>query len=755
MLHIKSMSRWLIVSLTTGMAAVLACGPFFPEDALDKPSGILQPPVFHFQSELNRLPLPEKISSHAVGSPAYTLDLEMAEVTEMMTPLMPDAAAREAWLARYLTLRRAMIYCGDDSAQKMRQADSDAAVKWDKIRQDLREIIAPLPEDVRLYLEGAAAWIDARDAVAENPAQKARECWQRLLALPPEQRLWRSTWAAWMLFRTSAHAEQGRWLSETRKLRMAGFKDVLHLGIEAAYILGRASSDYTERAEVSVVEWKRMAMLRAMLGLNDAVDKLRNDRWEHNEWSEELAKEVIADPFLCRVQILNLVEMAEQAMGWQSGIRASDGGILAADLEPWLASMESAGIKDQQGAVLLGWMFYNAAKFDQARRWLALSPADDVNALSLRGKLAAMRGERRQAEQHLTRLAKLLPDSTDEIRVNLERNGRYGDGPLTTRNYHQIRRHHFLADCGVAQVARNDFAGALQTFLRSDYWIDAAYIAERLLSVEELLTLSRAGKLPLLEKPPQPQPPGDAAAEEGFYPSLHWNLPAGMKPFTYLVARRLIREGYYKDAARLLPDDLAKAAERYAEATRRGKNTRLSKEQRAEALWTAAQIERRLGMELFGFETAPDYSFCGGAFELENFASLRAQKAWSPWWEDAVSGEQTVSLRPVLPATADELWRARHYAPRVEKRFHYRYTAAELAWKAAGLMPNDSEQTARVLGIAGSWLKVRDPKAADRFYKALVRRNPSVPLAQEASEKRWFPNIEWRFDVVPVQVSVR
>lgn len=752
MLHSKSMSRWVIVSLTSGMAAVLACGPFFPEDALDKPSGILQPPVFHFRSELNRLPLPEKISSHPVGTPAYTLDLEMVEMAEIVLPLMPDTAARDSWLERYRSLRRAMIGSGDASKQQMVPSDKAATLPWSKARQDLTDIIAPLPQDLRLYLEGAAAWLDGREAAAENPAQKARESWQQLLALPADQRPWRSTWAAWMLFRTAPHDEQGRWLSETRKLRTAGFKDALHLGIEAAYILGRSNSDYAERAEVSAAEWKRMAMLRAILGLNDSADKLRYDRHRHTAWTEDLARDVVADPFLRSVQMLNIIEKAQDQLGWQHGHHGKDS--LSDDLAPWLTSLEQAGITNQQEAVLLAWMYYNAAKFDQARRWLALAPADNVNALSLRGKLAAMRGHRREAEQHLTHLASLLPDSTDESRVRREAGLLDGAGSLTPRNYDQIRRHHFLADCGVAQVARNDFAGALRTFLRSDYWNDSAYIAERLLSVEELLSLSRAGKLPPLQKPPTPPPARDAVADEEYYPSLHWNLPSGMSHFTYLVSRRLIREGHYKDAARLLPEALAKATDRFAEAMRRGRNSRLSREQRAEALWTAAQIERKLGMELFGFETAPDHSFCGGEFELENFARLRAQDLWTPWWE-SLDGDQVLRLRPVLPATPDELWRARHYAPRVEKRFHYRYVAAELAWKAAALMPDDSEETARVLGIAGGWLKSRDPKAADRFYQALVRRNPSVPLAQKAAKKRWFPNIEWNFDPVPVQVSVR
>ena len=62
-------------------------------------------------------------------------------------------------------------------------------------------------------------------------------------------------------------------------------------------------------------------------------------------------------------------------------------------------------------------------------------------------------------------------------------------------------------------------------------------------------------------------------------------------------------------------------------------------------------------------------------------------------------------------------------------------------------MPDDQEETAHVLVTAGNWLKNRDNKSADRFYKALVNRNPSVPLAQEADQKRWLPEMDWRFDL--------
>jgi hypothetical protein len=58
------------------------------------------------------------------------------------------------------------------------------------------------------------------------------------------------------------------------------------------------------------------------------------------------------------------------------------------------------------------------------------------------------------------------------------------------------------------------------------------------------------------------------------------------------------------------------------------------------------------------------------------------------------------------------------------------------------LMPDNSQETARVLCIAGSWMKGRDPNEADRFYKELVIRCPKTKLGQEADKLRWFPKID-------------
>jgi hypothetical protein len=53
--------------------------------------------------------------------------------------------------------------------------------------------------------------------------------------------------------------------------------------------------------------------------------------------------------------------------------------------------------------------------------------------------------------------------------------------------------------------------------------------------------------------------------------------------------------------------------------------------------------------------------------------------------------------------------------------------------------PTGLGDRSRVLCEAGGWLQNRDPRAADRFYKALVRRCGRTPLGALADRLRWFP----------------
>lgn len=117
-------------------------------------------------------------------------------------------------------------------------------------------------------------------------------------------------------------------------------------------------------------------------------------------------------------------------------------------------------------------------------------------------------------------------------------------------------------------------------------------------------------------------------------------------------------------------------------------------------------------------------------------SAVSAEKLPTP----AVAGEgQSGGQEKLTASSADEHGRAGRSAIAPSRRWHYRYVAAELTWSAAELLPNETDETARVLGEAGSWLKARDLKNAERFYKALVRRRGTTDLGREAGRLHWFP----------------
>src|SRR5207249_3331623 len=98
---------------------------------------------------------------------------------------------------------------------------------------------------------------------------------------------------------------------------------------------------------------------------------------------------------------------------------------------------------------------------------------------------------------------------------------------------------------------------------------------------------------------------------------------------------------------------------------------------------------RRKGLELVGTELEPDWQIHAGDFE----------------GAVTVANRMSLQVSNVLATTTEEIERASRHTADPETRFHYRYRAAALAWEAAKLMPNNSDETARVLCVGGSWIK--------------------------------------------------
>ena len=163
---------------------------------------------------------------------------------------------------------------------------------------------------------------------------------------------------------------------------------------------------------------------------------------------------------------------------------------------------------------------------------------------------------------------------------------------------------------------------------------------------------------------------------------------------------------------------------------------KLPNAQRASSIFEAAKIARKDGMDLFGTELEPDWHIYGGTY-AEGLA--------------VESRTKNIPDAKYLVPTGDERRRAEMHEPEVNERFHYRFTAAILAWEAAKLLPNNSEETARILCTGGSWLKHQDIKTADLFYKALVRRCRKTAIGAEADRLRWFPDLDENGNLKPAE----
>lgn len=715
---------WGVLFLGGVFSVGRACGPFFPETILDSPRATLRQPFVSFETEV-RSAAPPAEPGPAVARPeeipvdryAYyrsrVAEMVGPEVKEMEAVLAKEPEEqRNETVAEYRALREAMLaqyyFTEEDDRRGLDLSTTGAALL---ARAEQGRWPAGLPKDVVLYLQGAMAYHHGEKA-------KAVETWERLLALPAAERQNRSVAAAWMIamtMRDTAGFEAALpWYEKCVQLSTEGYRDCLGLGLASLGWEARYYLDKGDRRKAAVLYYHQ-----AMGGDAMAWVSLRQSLPDIYKMSDEELTEWAKVPFLRGVMTADVLrgyfDYAEPAR--EAEVDAAT---------RWLAAIERAEAGEVQEAGRLAELAYSSGHFDLAKRWVRLAAKDDARALWVRGKIALMEGDTAAAERNLLAAQAGFPreQATYADRISL----RDGFGLMPTEETEAYRTSQFYGDLGLTLLARDRYAEALDALDRGGFFSDAAYVAERVLSPQELLAYVR-------KKYPEPVPASNA--DEGYDVRPDPNL------MRYLLARRLGRMRSFQLARSFYPAEMQPVFDRYAELMRKSGPDQ-PKAARAQALWEAAQIHRAAGMELFGTEDAPDFKyydggFGGGVAVWDRVGVVFGER--SPDWRGPIDPKSFVPL-----ATAGERERVLQSRMAHEERFQYRYVAADMGWQAAQLMPNKSEETARVLGIAGCWLENEDPKAADRFYKAMIWRNWSTPLAREADKKRWFPEIAWEYD---------
>jgi hypothetical protein len=682
------------------VASAVACGPEFPNCyLLHSEAQLLAAPVASFAAEIARLPkeLPVTLAGlRYVATPAdEAVARDVAGVRLALAEGKLAAGERERIFGGYAEARRRLTELASEGAAPL-------PGRAPKTLPEVRiELPTGLPREFALYFEGSVAW-------HRGDLFGASASWSELMGLPETHRRHRSVWGAFMIGRawlanagalansdvsnerkTAAEsaAEATKSFKLVRALVARGFPDPL--GLAAASIGWEARAALDARDHATVIE---LYLAHHAVGDPTAVESLRVAAREFLKDYDPKWTEAAKRPVVRRVLTAYFTS--------RSGSRAYDSRNQA-DFDElarrWAETLALAGVRDEAQADRLAWMAYQAGLFPLAERWLAVASEKSTVTQWVRAKLALRRGDLAGGEKCLRDA--LAVEGLDRPHAQL-----------------------LAAELGRVCLARDNFAGAVAAALAGNHWQDAAFVAEHVMSTAELRAFVD-GRPPVVAnttvgaKTPEKNQDEDSDRWAWWPEDLSGRLRG-------LLARRLVREGKVDDAEAYFPTELRTAFRGYVADVRTGFDGARPAEVRAAAFWRAARCAREKGDVILGTELQPDWGI------------------WSGNFTDGVTIQDRAVRLPLegglFAPTTFELERLS--ARRVpEKRFHYRYRAADLAWWAAALLPNDSDETARILVEAGGWLKARDPIRAQQFYQALVIRCGNTPLGRAAAAKRWFP----------------
>ncbi len=718
-IHARRPSGWWRVALglgllSGGLLTSRACISIFTSDLLgDGDSRLLAAPDANFRSELEAMQLPPGkftyLSPPDLDYAGQKLEAEIADLTAALRKAkVPDADAVLTVVAYRKQREQFNHYAHRTKAWRERQDTDDYDFRPSITLTNVPELpefsaIPGLPAEFADYFAGALAW-----QLLTPDTNTARQAWERVLERPATERKFKSTWAAYMLGKSWEVEDPEQAVSfyrQTRELARRGFSDrtglaVASLGREAlvelrrhhyAAALGLYLDQYAS-GDDSSVESLRIA---AKAAINDPETDLI-----------ELAKR----PRLRAVMTAYLISSTQI---WYDPVPTPE---VVAAAGRWLKAIEAVRITEVNDAERLALAAYQCGAYEIAAGWAKRARTSIVGQW-LQAKLLLREGQVAAAAKILSRLAhQLSPYSTSETKHtdlldSLTLQARSGRAQLH-------------GDWGTLALSRGDYKEALDALLRSGFWEDAAYVAERVLTTDELKNYVDqnwpAGALINTNAAMT-----EASEASGYF--YETNPQLNPKKLRHLLARRLTRESRGREAAPYFPVAWQNPLQVFLTALDGAANSTAPAPVRAQHFYTAAWLARTNGIELLGTELAPDWFINDGQFD----SGLT--------WQVRATNNLVASINI---ASEDELNRAAQHRADPDKRFHYRYQAALLAWEAAKLLPDNTDETARILCTAGSWLKNRDPDTADLFYKALVRRCRKTAIGAQADAMRWFPVLD-------------
>jgi hypothetical protein len=506
-----------------------------------------------------------------------------------------------------------------------------------------------------------------RRLLAPTPSiRRAIERFEAVLALPDAERQPRATWAAYSLAEIyfkydlpDRIRKADQLYRDVQRLARNGFPDPLKL---ASASLGQ----------------------RAYLKLEQHLPGPAIDLYLRQGSSDSLkfvAEMLLGEPATLKTRIKDAnVRKVMLAYAFAYGYPAPYTGKWPDWMDELIRSAAHARhpVEDADRLAVLS---YQAGKYDTAK--LLAERAETPLAYWVRARLARREGNKALAAEYH---AKSLEAPTTTL----------GAVPRDVQNRLAVEK-------AASDLDHGRFESAFKVLYQSgpNQWIDTAYVAERILTIPELRSFVDSVPGPAVRR----KSGRDASLNLSGQRST--GAPDGTLPLEQntqihaLLARRLMRAGYFQAAewhfaasgqAGNLPH-----ARKYALAVQQAR-TGSNPIRRAEAEFHAGEVSRRHGIDILGYELAPDFHYASG-----NYGSNYVL-------DSASVSDPSATAYGKKQMSALEIGRFNRTVPRIDKRFHYRYRAVNHAVSAANLLPRRSQAYRALLCHAAAWAPDGDLK---------------------------------------------
>jgi hypothetical protein len=651
----------LCLSLSLPLGSALACGPDFPMRLLDnRGQSLAELPEGNFNLEISRL-------GHAIAG--------LKNVTAATN--IPGDGYGDA--PDYTHQR-------DTAEQAGLTPEQQALVKQLRSLTDAHQVEeqgANLPPEHRLYLAGAVAFNAGDHGLAADYFQK-------VLALPAEQRPLRSTWAAYSLGRalfamsseagstSDLLAQSRKAFEQTRQLSIDGFNDPLELGV--------ASLGEEARVARTAGDWDNAIQLYATQNLHGSAvgyTSLKLLMADLAAMPDEQLAGLLKGKTVQQLVTASLISR----LGWSFGDQPPNE-------QKLIKLLQSSTRGSLDNADRLAAMNYQQGDYASAKAFLEQA-GDGGLAWWLRAKLAVRDGDKNAAAAAYAKAAQAFPQ-----------NESWGERRTPDWDYETLQpKCRVEGESAILALQRGDYLQAFDQLYRSQgiYWFDAATVAERVLTLDEL-------KQYVDTQVPAP-PPLSQQDRDNYVP-----LPVAAS-LRNLLGRRLLREERYDEAPAYFDNADLQAKAKWYGQLRKEAESKWWPTSKAFAYYYAATLARYNGMELLGYEMSPDYVTFGGNYSLEA-PELKVGPLMS---EGEVQRQQATVAQP-------------------DERFHYRYVATALASKAADHLPHSSQAFASVLCKASGWGTNLQEQSA--FYRRYVEEGPYVVWAGDFGHQCQEPDFQ-------------